>query len=103
MSPFSCSACRGGLFIISFFKRLFTLFFSVFSRLDVERGTAEGRQEEEDKKEDEDEVSAGRSVLGPESRCEGMVVRMNSGRAGRRRRWDKTDGGMTCHGGHVKI
>lgn len=69
---------------MSFFRRLFTLFLSVFSRLDVERGTAEGGKEEEEK--EKDEVSAGRSAEGQESRCEGMVVRMKSGSAGRRRR-----------------
>ncbi len=41
MSPFSCSVCSGGLRRISFFKRLFTRLCSEFSRLDVERGTAE--------------------------------------------------------------
>lgn len=107
MSPFSCSACRGGLLRISFFRRVFTLFLSVFSRLDEERGTAEGQKEEvdeEEDREDEDEwVSAERSAMGLESRWEGMVVRMKSGRAGWRRRWDSTDWGIICHGGRVKI
>lgn len=105
MSPFSCRACSGGLFRISFFSRVFTLFLSVFSRLDVERGTAEGgkvnMEELEEEREEEEEVSARRS--GPESRWEGMVVRMKSGRAGWRRRWDRTDGGIICHGGRVKM
>ncbi len=104
MSPFSCSACRGGLFRISFFSRVFTLFLSVFSRLDVERGTAKGgKEEEEEREEEEEEVSAGRSATGQDSRWEGMVVRMKSGRAGRRRRWDRTDGGIICQGGRVKM
>lgn len=69
MSPFSCSACRGGLFRISFFSRVFTLFLSVFSRLDVERGTAKGgKEEEEEREEEEEEVSAGRSATGQDSR-----------------------------------
>ena len=87
MSPFSCRACRGGLFRISFFSRVLTLFLSVFSRLDEERGTAKGGKEEVKEREEKgEEVSAGRSALGQESRCEGMVVRMKSGSAGRRRR-----------------
>lgn len=70
MSPFSCRACRGGLFRISFFSRVFTLFLSVFSRLDVERGTAEGgkREEEEGKEKEDEEVSVGHSAVGQESR-----------------------------------
>lgn len=71
MSPFSCSACRGGLFRISFFSRVFTLFLSVFSRLDDERGTAEGGKEEveeDEEKEEEELVSAGHSVAGQESK-----------------------------------
>lgn len=70
MSPFSCRACRGGLFRISFFSRVFTLFLSVFSRLDVERGTAEGgkREEEEGKEKEEEEVSVGHLAVGQESR-----------------------------------
>lgn len=107
MSPFSCSACRGGLLRISFFSRVFTLFLSVFSRLDDERGTAEGRKvevdEEEDREEEEEWLSAERSAMGLESRWEGMVVRMKRGRAGWRRRWDRTDWGIICHGGRVKI
>ena len=67
MRPFSCSACRGGLFRISFFSRVFTRFLSVFSRLDDERGTAEGGKEEGGE-EEEEEVSAGRSNAGQESR-----------------------------------
>ena len=68
MRPFSCSACRGGLFRISFFSRVFTRFLSVFSRLDDERGTAEGGKEEGGEEEEEEEVSAGRSNAGQESR-----------------------------------
>lgn len=72
MSPFSCRACSGGLFRISFFSRVFTLFLSVFSRLDVERGTAEGgkvnMEKLEEEREEEEEVSARRSGVGPESR-----------------------------------
>lgn len=67
MRPFSCSACRGGLFRISFFSRLLTLFLSVFSRLDEERGTVEPGQEEvveEEREKKGEEVSAGRSAAG---------------------------------------
>lgn len=104
MRPFSCSACRGGLFRISFFSRVLTLFLSVFSRLDDERGTARGGQEEAGgEKEEAEEVSAGRSVVGPERRWAGMVVRMKSGRAGRRRRWERTDWGIICQGGRVNM
>lgn len=63
MRPFSCSACSGGLFSISFFSRVFTRFRSVFSRLDDERGTAGGARREaggEKEEEKEEEVSAGR-------------------------------------------
>lgn len=55
--------------MISFFSRVFTLFLSVFSRLDDERGTAgEGQEEAGGEKEEEEEVSAGRSAVGPERR-----------------------------------
>lgn len=62
MRPFSCSACSGGLFSISFFSRVFTRFRSVFSRLDDERGTAGGARREAcgEKEEKEEVVSAGR-------------------------------------------
>lgn len=63
MRPFSCSACSGGLFSISFFSRVFTRFRSVFSRLDDERGTAGGARREaggEKEEEKEEVVSAGR-------------------------------------------
>lgn len=87
MSPFSCRACRGGLFRISFFNRVFTRFLSVFSRLDAERGTIRGEEEEAAEREDKvEEVSAGRSAAGQENRGGGMVVRMKSGSAGQRRR-----------------
>lgn len=42
----------------------------MFSRLDVERGTAEGgkQEEEEGKEKEEEEVSVGHSAVGQESR-----------------------------------
>lgn len=43
----------------------------MFSRLDVERGTAEGgkrEEEEEGKEKEEEEVSVGHSAVGQESR-----------------------------------
>lgn len=101
MRPFSWSACRGGLFMISFFSRVFTRFFSVFSRFDDERGTAVGWEGVRERK--EEEVSVGCLATGLDRRWAGMVVRMKSGRAGRRRKWDRTDVGMICHGGCVKI
>lgn len=70
MRPFSCSACSGGLFSISFFSRVFTRFRSVFSRLDDERGTAGGSRREacgEEKGEKEEEKEAAVSAGGRES------------------------------------
>lgn len=70
--------------MISFFSRLFTRFLSVFSRFDDERGTAEGREGVWEKR--GEEVSIGCLAMGLDRRWAGMVVRMKSGRAGRRRK-----------------
>lgn len=87
MSPFSCRACRGGLFRISFFSRVFTRFLSVFSRLDAERGTAEGGKGEMSKREDKGGQWRGEGGEGEKQEGKAALGSLTTGAELKKRGW----------------